>query len=214
MANHMDELPRAVLLIDGNNWYHGLKGIGIQSTTLDYHKVAEKLLINDRRLIEIRYYVGKVASNLARIRRQEKFLKVLRLQDVSVSLGRIEQRQISPKENPTANSIKKIIDEYGTHIRQDIRTELLRICNMTIPTYVEKQVDVQIAVDLVSMAQRNEYDVAYLLSADGDFVPAVKEAKRVGKCVFAVSASTGQQLGSAVNNFIRLRHDWFLDCYL
>ena len=51
------------------------------------------------------------------------------------------------------------------------------------------------------MAHRNEYDVAYLLSADGDFVPAVEEAKRFGKRVFAVSAQQGRQLAKAVDAF-------------
>ncbi len=214
MHNYMIELPRAILLIDGNNWYHGLKKIGIQSTDLEYRKVAEKLLQHNRRLIEICYYVGKVFGDRMRVRRQKNFLKVLRLQGVKISLGRIEKHEIFPKDNPTARNLKNIINQHRDYIRADILAELTHLCAITIPTYTEKQVDVQIAVDLLSMAQRDEYDTAYLLSADGDFVPAVKEAKRVGKCVFAVSASTGRQLGSAVNDFIRLRHDWFLNCYL
>ena len=72
------------------------------------------------------------------------------------------------------------------------------------------QVDVRIAADLVGMAHRNEYDVAYLLSADGDFVPAVEEAKRFGKRVFAVSAQQGRQLAKAVDAFIPLPLEWFL----
>ena len=53
-----------------------------------------------------------------------------------------------------------------------------------MPDYVEKKVDVAIAVDLVRMAYEDQYDVAYLLSADADYVTAVKEAQRVGKAVF------------------------------
>lgn len=210
----MTELPRAVLFIDGNNWYHGLKSIGVQSIALDYRKVAEKLLLNKRHLAEIRYYVGKVSGDLARARQQENFLKGLRQQGVRVSLGRIEKREISPGKNPITRRLKSILDEHGEHLRQDIRAELDPLCHQPILTYIEKQVDVQIAVDLVSMAQHDQYDVAYLLSADGDFVPAVEEAKRAGKRVFAASAASGRQLGSAVNSFIPLQRDWFYGCYL
>lgn len=210
----MNELSRAVLFIDGSNWYHGLKGIRVNLIDLDHRKVAEKLL-KDRRLAEIRYYVGQVSGNRARIRGQEKLLKVLRQQGMNIFLGRIEKREISPKDNPITSRLKSIIDEHGEHIEQDIRTQLEHLCQQAIPTFIEKQVDVQIAVDLVSMAHRNKYDVAYLLSADGDFVPAVEEVKRMDKRIFAASALTKrQQLGSAVDSFIPLKHKWFCDCYL
>jgi len=41
---------------------------------------------------------------------------------------------------------------------------------------VEKAVDVMLAVDLVVMAERDEYDAAYILSADGDYTPAREQA--------------------------------------
>jgi uncharacterized LabA/DUF88 family protein len=43
----------------------------------------------------------------------------------------------------------------------------------TAEVIVEKAVDVFIAVDMVVMAERQEFDVAYLLSADVDFTPRV-----------------------------------------
>ena len=79
---------------------------------------------------------------------------------------------------------------------------------------VEKAVDVMIVVDLVVMAERNGFDDAYLLSADGDFTPAVEHVRSHGKRVYAVSASSGARLAAAVNSFIRIRaSSWFADCY-
>ncbi len=78
---------------------------------------------------------------------------------------------------------------------------------------VEKAVDVMLAVDLVVMAERNEFDAAYLLSADGDFTPAVQAVRAHGENVYAVSALPGAQLASVVNSFIRLPTVWFNDCY-
>lgn len=80
--------------------------------------------------------------------------------------------------------------------------------------FVEKAVDVMLAVDLVVMAERDDYDDAYLLSADGDFTPAVKHVRSQGRRVYGVSASSGARLASAVNAFIRIRDSsWFADCY-
>ncbi len=48
---------------------------------------------------------------------------------------------------------------------------------------IEKQVDVKLALDLALGALRDEYDVAGLVSADGDFGAAVEEVKAVHKRV-------------------------------
>jgi len=48
---------------------------------------------------------------------------------------------------------------------------------------IEKQVDVKIALDLALCAVRDEYDIAGLVSADGDLGAAVEEAQREGKRV-------------------------------
>lgn len=78
---------------------------------------------------------------------------------------------------------------------------------------VEKAVDVMLAVDFVLMAQRNEYDAAYLLTADGDFTPAVDAAKELGKKIYAASPSHGAKLASHVDSFIKLDSLWFDDCF-
>ena len=75
--------------------------------------------------------------------------------------------------------------------------------------WVEKAVDVMIAVDMISMAHRDIYDVAYLLSADGDFTPAVDEVREMGKKVFAASPLYGAELAARVNTFIPMKRDFF-----
>jgi len=199
---------RAILFIDGSNWYHGLKNIGVDSGGLDYPRVARKLLI-DRQLREIRYYIGKAPPPRKQIAAQDKFLARLRKQGVQVFLGRVERNWMTPSRNPMTAKLRSILAEAKSAIPEDVLANLSRLCGETIPYYVEKQVDVRIAVDLVGMAQRDEYDVAYVLSADGDFVPAVEEAKRLGKTVFAASATEGRQLGGIVHAFIPLHKEWF-----
>ena len=47
----------------------------------------------------------------------------------------------------------------------------------------EKGVDVKIATDMVSLAYRDLYDAAILVSGDGDLAPAVQEIRRIGRIV-------------------------------
>ena len=80
-------------------------------------------------------------------------------------------------------------------------------------TVNSKTVDVMLAVDMVVMAERDEFDAAYLLSADGDFTHAVGVVRSAGKRVYVASPSSGAQLASVANAFIRLDRRWFKDCY-
>jgi uncharacterized LabA/DUF88 family protein len=45
----------------------------------------------------------------------------------------------------------------------------------------EKGVGVEIATDMVSLAYRDLYDAAILVSGDGDLAPAVQEIRRIGR---------------------------------
>lgn len=54
------------------------------------------------------------------------------------------------------------------------------------PNYLEKAVDVKLAINLVMMARNNDYDVAYLITGDSDLVPAVDMVREIGKEVVYV----------------------------
>ena len=118
---------------------------------------------------------------------------------------------MAPDRNPVIQELRQVIATSQAALPDEMVKKLNALCLQRTPYYVEKQVDVRIAVDLVGLAHHNEYDVAYLLSADGDFVPAVEEAKCFGKRVFAASAQPGRQLARAVDTFIPLPPEWFLD---
>jgi uncharacterized LabA/DUF88 family protein len=79
--------------------------------------------------------------------------------------------------------------------------------------FVEKAVDVSLAIDFVTFAMSDRYDAAYLLTADGDYTPAVEAVRKLNKKVYAASCQSGARLAGAVNSFIRLRREWFQDCY-
>lgn len=73
-----------------------------------------------------------------------------------------------------------------SHLRkQDIQVKLGYLL-MSDGKFHEKGVDVQIAVDIVRGAIKNEYDICYLISSDTDLLPAIQTAKDEKKKIIYV----------------------------
>jgi len=207
---------RSILFVDGNNWYHSLREAGVvDQIRLDYGKISKKL-VRPRDWMETRYYIGRLSQsgNPRLYADQRRFLSLLENTDprISAHLGRIELRKYEEK---AANELYAYLGSLKTRIDPRIFKDLMSIAKRHRQGYVhvEKAVDVMLAVDMVTMAVKDEYDTAYLLSADGDFTPAVESVRAESKKVFAASPSSGRKLAGVVNFYIRLDPDWFDDCY-
>lgn len=207
---------RAILFIDGSNWFHGLGKVGVLNRSrLDYKRISEKL-IGPRQWIETRYYIGQVDQryNATLYAQQRRFLSSLESIDprILVLLGRIEPR---PSESKAAAELQTYLKEAQAQIDPQVFARLSDIASRHSEAivFVEKAVDVHLASDLVKLAVANAYDAAYLLTADGDYTPAVETVRSLGKKVYAASCQSGAQLARAVNTFIRLPREWFDDCY-
>ena len=207
---------RAVVFIDGNNWYHSLKEHHVSSQgSLSYSKISLKFL-GPRDWIGTRYYVGQVPQrgNKNLYAAQRKFFARICSEDnrITTHTGRLEPR---PFSNPTAKELMEYLNQLTTRINAKVYHDLLNLAKEHDKSeiLVEKAVDVMLAVDMVIMAERNEYDAAYLLSADGDFTPAIKAVKSLSKKVYAASLYSCAQLGKTCDSFIHIKPDWFNDCY-
>lgn len=218
MVDEAKKANRAVLFVDGSNFYHGLKkasatGLG----HLDFAKVALKL-VGPRTWVELRYYVGQVSQsgNTALYAHQRAFVDRQKKLDsrISFHFGRLETRS---SESDAAKELLEYLAGLKTKIDAAVYKELVELGkrHKRTATVVEKAVDVMLAVDLVVLAERDVYDTAYILSADGDYTPAVKHVReRMKKKVFGVAASNGHQLASAVDSFIGIDASWVSDCYI
>lgn len=70
---------------------------------------------------------------------------------------------------------------------------------------VEKGIDVRIAIDMVSLAYTQAYDVAILVSNDADLVPAVEKVKDLGKHVeYAYLSRKTVQLAESCDTLIAI----------
>lgn len=208
---------RAIVFIDGNNWFHGLEKKGVdRRLALNYAKISEKLVLY-RDWIATRYYIGQVDQRQGAgvYANQRRFVSKLQQADarISVHFGRIEPRV---QRDDAAKELVAYLANLKQKIDPVVYKALLEIGkrHAQITVWKEKAVDVMLAVDMVVMAIDNKYDVAYILSADGDYTSAVDYVRQsLHKKVFAASPLRGAKLADRVNSFISLQRAWFADCY-
>jgi uncharacterized LabA/DUF88 family protein len=176
LAAVSQRVDRAVFFVDGNNFYHGCEKLPLFNLgRLNFARVCMKL-VGPRQWTATRYYVGQVprTGNLHLSAEQKKFFSFLTSCDsrISVHLGRIEPRRA---KSDAARELGRYLAGLRVRIDRSVYRDLVAISQKYAVTtvMVEKAVDVKIAIDMVVMAERDEYDTAYLLSADGDLTPAV-----------------------------------------
>ena len=181
-------MARVIVYVDGSNFYHGLKG-NLDRTDVDVFAFATKLAGADR-LVKIEYYNSprRQQDNAAQYRDQQLFFKYLNTVPglPPIHLGRLEPRTRScPK------------------------------CNETYKILVEKDVDVNIAVDMLTGAMDNAFDIAVLVSGDGDFHRLIGAVRKIGKKVKVAYFRKGQSqaLVTACNGFILLDDAFMAGCW-
>ena len=71
-------------------------------------------------------------------------------------------------------------------------------------TYVEKGVDIALAIDMYSMAVKDIYDTAVLVSCDADFAKAVDAVRDTGKHVEVACFAKAYHLQGVADRVVRL----------
>ncbi len=83
-------------------------------------------------------------------------------------------------------------------------------------TFVEKGIDIHIAVDMLTLAYKNAYDVAILVSGDADFAKAVEAVQDLGKHVenATTKSTSSNRLAQTCDKIIRIDHKLLENCWL
>jgi len=158
---------RAIVFIDGSNFYHRLRYLTknkekISLSDFDFINFAYRIC-GEAELIEVRYYIGA-------IRRQKN----------------------NPKSEEMYAGQQRLFFKLQ---RQNIKVILGQLIQHRDKSYHEKGVDVRMAVEMIRLARQDKYDIAYLLSSDTDLVPAVEEVLSLGKRVRYIGAADSQSFG-------------------
>jgi uncharacterized LabA/DUF88 family protein len=167
-------MEKLVIFVDGSNYYHSLKK-AFNNTNVDFQKLSN-FLSSNYNLVKIYYYSAPLLwqENPAQYSKQQKYFEKLKLvKRLDFILGRLEKRK-----NKKLDQIKQRYDLLLSNLNNNINKENLNLfyeIKDDLEYYskygnkVEKGVDVNLAVDLVTFAYENKYDVAMVISNDGDF---------------------------------------------
>lgn len=207
------KLERCVVFIDGSNFYFQLRNAGIIPGDLDYARLAMHL-VKGRAWVETRLYVGRVDPTGGKLfKDQQSFLKRFQQADSrhTVVLGKIQRRF---ETNPLAVELLTYLADLPVRINSTVYRELVRRISVRrrVPVFKEKGVDVALACDAVRYGMENRYELAYLISNDGDLRPAVDIVRSYRKRVFAAGCVIGPQLKQACDRAIVLDREVLEAC--
>ena len=107
-----------------------------------------KRLVGERNLVHIYYYNAPPPGGKVHTKRGNEYLS--QVQRVPNLTFRRAWLQATQKS-----------DEYGPH-----------------QSYIEKGADTALSTDLVSLAARDKFDVAVIVSSDGDYAPAARAVRQ------------------------------------
>jgi len=146
-------MKSVVLFIDGSNFYYGLKSIYGKEKELSTFNFLKlgEKLADKRDLIRVYYYNAPLDYK----NNPEKYAK---------------QQKFFDKVK-TTDKVNLILS----------RLQKRKIKGTDQYYYVIKGDDIHIAADMVKGAYENTFDVAILVSGDGDFVPAINIVQEKGK---------------------------------
>ncbi|SHK44439.1 NYN domain-containing protein [Thermocrinis minervae] len=125
---------------------------------------------------------------------------------------------------PDEKNLKKNSPEWESYLRQrrfleelslqGIKVKVATLKRLPSGEYVEKEVDIMLATDMLSMAYMDTYDTAILVSGDSDFYYTVEDVQRIGKRVENASfkRTSSYKLRKTCDRFILL--DDYLDRFI
>ena len=151
------QTQRVIVYVDGFNFYYGLKENPKWKKFywLDMVRLFEKFLKPNQELIALKYFSAR-PDEPGKNERQYAFFQ-------------------ANKENPKFQLI------LGKYLKKEITCFK---CGNVIHTHEEKETDVRIATQIVADAYEKNCDIAIIVSADSDMIPAVELAKAAGQKLF------------------------------
>jgi uncharacterized LabA/DUF88 family protein len=147
---------RVIVYVDGFNFYYGLrKPKWKRYYWLDVVNLFEQFMRPNQELVAVKYFSAR-PSDAGKSKRQDAFFQV-------------------NNENPKFKLI------LGKFLKKEVFCPKCRRANTT---YEEKETDVRIATQIVADAFKKNCDIAIVVSADSDMVPAIELVRETSSRVF------------------------------
>jgi uncharacterized LabA/DUF88 family protein len=156
---------RVCVFIDGSNFYKACQR-NLGRTDVNLTAFAALLVGPSRDLIRTYYYMSPLPA------------------DADSELRAGQQRFIN-----RLNRLPYLEVRYGKLVRRD---EECKKCGDKRQRWQEKGVDMRIGVDMLALASKDNYDVAVLVTGDGDLREAVQAVKDLGKHVEVATFRIGR----------------------
>lgn len=145
-------MARVIAYVDGFNLYFGLKNAGFKRLYwLDVSALAGNLLKPGQTLAATHYFTARIRDNgrnTADRKRQGDYLEALGLSATSIQFGHYLEKQRS-----------------------------CRKCRAAWTDYEEKMTDVNIAIQLLTDAFDDSFDVALVMSGDSDLTTPIRRVR-------------------------------------
>lgn len=160
-----DTPKRVIVYFDGFNLYHAIQDTGQNHLKwVNLWNLSELFLREDEQLSAVNYFSAFATWNEAGYRRHQIYVKALKVFNFNFFEGKFQKN----------------------------KTVKCKHCGKRSKKPEEKETDVNIAIQLVSDALQNVYDKAILVSADTDFIPAVKMVRNQSHKTVEIWAPPGR----------------------
>jgi uncharacterized LabA/DUF88 family protein len=145
-------MERVIAYVDGFNLYFGLRDSGWRRFYwLNVQRLAQNLLKPSQQLITTKYFTARISKPQDKQRRQSLYIEALEtVQQCRIFYGKYQSKP--------------------------------HVCNNCGYRYMreeEKMTDVNIAVELLTDAFQNQFDTAFLISADSDLSAPILAVKNL-----------------------------------
>ena len=184
---------RGMIFIDGSNVYYDWQRLN-RTKPLDIQKYVAVVqnLYPDVEFVRSYYFATETSSNSTFIH------SIRKIPYLDVVTGRLQSKEIS-------------LDKLGVQCPS---------CGRNLfghaSTQVDKGTDINIAVEILTHAFNDSFDLAILASRDSDFVSVVKVVKHLGKNIEAVLFENAQhnalELTESVDNVCLIHATEYANC--
>lgn len=143
---------RCIFFVDGFNLYHAIAAPKhLQKYKwLDLWSLCQRFLSTREELKAVVFFTALYPGNEKRIAKHTHYIRALENTGVEIIFGNFKKKD-----------------------------KFCQKCRQSTPGYEEKETDVNIAIEMLKRAVKDEYDTAFLISADSDLTPALKTIKEL-----------------------------------